>query len=163
MFDIFYDIETYSPDDVLNPVFLLLTNDLPKSFYHYFKEINKPLGIYSLTGIKIELPDSLSLHSFINPFSKEAIETLQFNLNKLLKLNNHTFFITLFNVTEQQIIELFSMLLKKVKKEKPIIGIFICHPLTNVNEFIRKTDNQLINAKTNKSIISLLNTLDYER
>lgn len=160
MYEIFNDIEIYSPEDVLNPFFLLIHNDFPKSYYQYFKKINKPDNIISITGIEIELPKSMNIQSCLEKLSPETIDILQINMNRPLKINNNTYFFTLFNCLEENLVNKLMISLEKIEIEKLIIGIFICHPLTIVNEFILNTDNQLNNAKKINCMISLLNLLD---
>lgn len=153
-------IEGYLPDEILNPHFIFPTCTDYILYYQYFKKLNKPSWITSLIGIEIELPLRISLSSLLQHEEQEIKDILQINQNKPLILKQRIFFFTLFNVTENILINRLIPYLSKseIMKYQPIIGIYICHPLTPTTNFIVDTSDQLNNSKNNHCPLSVKNS-----
>lgn len=161
MYNTCEELEVYDPEDVLNPIFLFLNNDFPKYYYQYFKRLNKPHKIYNLAGIKIESKNELLLERLSKQFKSNELSILQLDFNKPLKMKDNIFLFTLFNISEEMIVDFLYDILETNKKEKLIIGLFIGHPLTSVNEFITNIDNQLVTAREHNCVLAVLNLFDY--
>lgn len=153
-------VEGYLPEEILNPHFIFPTCTDYILYYQYFKTLNKPSHVTSLIGIEIELPIELSFSSIPQKEAQDIKDILQLNKNKPLILKQKIFFFTLFNISESMLMKRLIPLLSKSKKMKyqPIIGIYVCHPLTPPDDFIFYTLNQHKNSKNNNCLLSLMNS-----
>lgn len=160
---------------ILDPDYVYNTYTEKDLLYDYFKTLNKPSDVYTITGIYItyelqnfsfennpQLYDKLSQH-----LEKEIVTHLDIGHANLF--NNHTnhFFITMFDIDEN-IIVLSTLQFINNFKQKSLqlhqkkcsfifkIGLYFSHPYINPYDFYNSCKNQYENTLTDHhSLLSI--------
>ena len=149
---------------ILDPDYTYQTMTQDALLYPYFKNLNKPSHIETLTGIYIEYeipshpyPMNIPLYQKTSPIILKMIEKhLDFSHAHLFDDQTHFFFITMFNVFEDRLMKALidlSIDLKDQTHSQIRYGVYFSQPYIDPFEFFHCTKNQLkINAETHSLI-----------
>lgn len=169
----------FTTHHILDPDFQYHTILDEKIMYSFFKDLELPQDIKTLTGIYIKYhfyPLSYHLHpqNYIK-LSEGILKTIKtyfdFGEANLYHDNDDTFFIVMFNIQEQDILNAIALFEKVIatknitlKEHKSHLsfyyGIYFSHPFIHPFDFYHCTQSQYENTlKPHKSLISLMNTI----